>query len=175
VAPVLTPISATGRKPTGFTLLEVLGIIVLLGLACTLVYPNFANGAEKTRVQYIGKLLCADIQKLQETAVSEREPAGLSLDDNGYHYNLGEIRVNRVFPEHGFVFEKGDGEMPDATEDEEEWEDEETWDMEDEATLTFNTDGSCNEINIDWQSDHFCGSLQVAADGTVSWKYESKK
>jgi hypothetical protein len=174
VAPVLTLIPAIGRKPAGFTLLEVLGIIVLLGLACTLVYPNITNGAEKIRVHYIGKLLSSDIQKVQETAVSEREPAGLTLDDNGYHYDLGDNRVKRIFPEHGFAFEKGAEPiitgMSDAMEDEEMSDT-----MEDEATLIFRTDGSCNEINLDWQSDHFRGSLQVAVDGTVSWKYESKK
>jgi type II secretory pathway pseudopilin PulG len=162
---VSTPMLETGRGAAGFTLLEVLGIIVLLGLACTLVYPNYINGEEKTRVQYIGKLLTSDIQQVQEAAVTERGSASIVLAGNGYHYDLGGDHITRTFPEHGFTFkiimESTDGEAVVT--------------MDNEDVLTFNADGSCNEIDLSWQSNHFRGSLQVATDGTVSWKYETRK
>jgi hypothetical protein len=134
-------------------------------LACTLVYPNLVDGDEKARVQYIGKLLTADIQQVQETAVADRANASIVLAGNGYQYDLGEHQITRAFPEHGFTFKiivaSTDGEAL-AT-------------MDNQDRLEFNTDGSCNEINLQWQSNHFRGSLQVAADGIVSWKYEKRK
>jgi type II secretory pathway pseudopilin PulG len=162
---VSTPMSGTGRAAPGFTLLEVLGIIVLLGLACTLVYPNYINGEEKTRVQYIGKLLTSDIQQVQETAVIERDSASVVLAGDGYHYDLGGNQITRTFPKYGFTFkmmmESSEGDAAVT--------------MENEGVLTFEANGSCNAMDLSWQSNHFRGSLQVAADGTVSWQYETRK
>jgi type II secretory pathway pseudopilin PulG len=160
---VLTPMSVIG-KPQGFTLLEVLGIIVLLGFACTLVYPNLVGSAEKTRMQYIGKLLTSDLQQVQEAAVTERDSVRVVLEDNGYYYTLGNNQITRVFPEHGFAFmtiiETTDGETAAS--------------LSEAAELIFQPDGSCNELFLNWQSQHFHGSLQVASDGTVSWNNATK-
>jgi type II secretory pathway pseudopilin PulG len=162
---VSTPMSVIGRPAPGFTLVEVLGIIVLLGLACTLVYPNLVDSAEKTHVQYIGKLLISDLQQAQETAVSERDSIGVVLADDGYYYNLGDREIERSFPEYDFSFKviitTDDGETAAL--------------LDEETVLTFKPDGSCDEQTVNWQSKHFCGTLLVDADGTASWNYETKK
>jgi hypothetical protein len=147
-------------------MLETLGVIVLLGLASTLIFPQLIRREEKTQMQYIGKLLISDLQLIQETAVFERDPAGVNFTADGYQYNLGDKRFTRSFTAYGFYFQVT---TPEDSEDSEESV------LAAPDTLTFADDGSCKELTLDWESNNFYGSLQVQADGTVSWKYENKK
>lgn len=58
-----------GRRPTGFTLIEVLLIVVILGIAGTLVIPSMSQ-AGVLRVQAAVRTAVADIAYLQSEAIA---------------------------------------------------------------------------------------------------------
>ncbi|HYH01881.1 MAG TPA: prepilin-type N-terminal cleavage/methylation domain-containing protein [Bacillota bacterium] len=160
-------ILGTGNRfSKGFTLLEVLGIIVLLGLAASLAYPNFTSSQEKIKLQYMGKLVRADLQLARENAVSEQTGNTVRFNRNSYDYKIGGRTIERSLVGYGFGFNL------DAAE-------EITTGVETAAsplgTVAFAPDGSCGETTLNWKSDHFQGSLMVRSDGTVSWQYAGKK
>lgn len=178
-----TPISETGKPVSGgFTLLEVLGIIVLLGLASILAIPKFANSSERIKLQYFGKLLQTDIQLVREDAVSEGDDQAIIFENNGYCFNIGSRMIKRLFYDYGFTFDRRDETVGRA----------ETVDTAGAAVVTeaageesasesapvarveFTPAGVCQETNLNWTSDHFQGSLKVQPDGRVEWTYGKK-
>lgn len=159
-----TRILETGNRGSkGFTLLEVLGIIVLLGLATMLVFPNFTTSQEKIKLQYIGKLIKTDLQQVHEEVISEKTEQTVAFNGAGYSYQIGSRTITRSLDGFDFAFD------PDAMG----WEELEC--ITQDAQVKFLSDGSCEEITIKWTSKNFQGSLAVKPDGTVSWNYEKRK
>lgn len=154
------------RFSGGFTLLEVLGIIVLLGLAVSLAYPNFTSSQEKIKLQYMGKLVIADLQLARENAISERVKTTVVFSGNGYYYKIGSKTIERSLSGYGFSFDLVTPEKT-ATQTESAG--------GSSATVAFNPNGECSETTFNWKSDHFQGSLMVRSDGTVSWQNAGKK
>lgn len=185
------PILETGKSNGGFTLLEILAVIVLLGLVTMIVYPRFELNEEKTEALFIGRLITADIEMLRGEALAEREILTLHINKDGYDYKIGESTISRSFPRFEFKFAipeeeskedtgteameeqttKAEGEGP-ATE--EPTGEEPTAEEPNVPEIEFSGEGSCSNLSMPWETKHFAGTLEVTENGEVKWTYAKK-
>ncbi|HEX3047760.1 MAG TPA: prepilin-type N-terminal cleavage/methylation domain-containing protein, partial [Bacillota bacterium] len=98
------PILETGSRSGGFTLLEMLAVIVLMGMVMMIVYPRFELNEEKTEVLFIGRLVTGDVELLQGEALANREILTLHFSKDGYDFKIGESTVSRSFHRFEFKF-----------------------------------------------------------------------
>ncbi len=174
----------TGNEQ-GFTLLEVLVIIVLLAVVFGMAYAGLTTGAEKTEVYSIGQLVAGDLQKVRDEALFNKQETIIEFLPDGYHYQIGASDINRSFKKFQFAFT-----IPEQIE-----EDKSEEDFVDEADnpgvtageeqneesgehpgnfVIFKEDGNTEETKFDWQTSHFKGDLTINQNGTVRWRYERK-
>jgi prepilin-type N-terminal cleavage/methylation domain-containing protein len=143
---------ATG-KTAGFTLLEVLAVIILLGLVMTWVIPDFFQRDERIAINYIGSLLRSDLTVMIEEAGVEGIAMKMEFDDHGYCLKLPETEVVRNFKEYGFSFripkqeESGQDAGPIK-----------------QPEITVQADGSYNSLEINWATAHFSGGFAINGD-----------
>jgi prepilin-type N-terminal cleavage/methylation domain-containing protein len=164
------PILAIGKATAGFTLLEILAVILLIGLICAVSYPNFIQSQEKVELRYVGELLRADLQQIREEAMTHRTKQKVTFKGSAYHFQIGDLEIDRQLGRYGeFSFV-----TPVASEDEQPGD---GTSLEGEAKaesipieLVFAADGSCDGVTVEWKSKHFGGSLVVNADGTSRWR-----
>ncbi|HYH05164.1 MAG TPA: hypothetical protein VEC37_18895 [Bacillota bacterium] len=149
-------ISVTGKGNTGYTLLEVLGVILLIGLVLSLVRPEFPRFEERNRLRYVGELIQADLKTAQDQTKTGNV-VRVHFNPYGYRFKIGDTLIMRDFKSYGVNFI-----LPSAAE------------AESETELLFATDGSCQPIALDWEGQHFQGTLAIKPDGTVSWNYHAK-
>lgn len=145
-----------GKRCSGYTLLEILGVIALIGLIYALVQPEFALSEERNRVRYVGLMLQADLQAAGDQAKTGNE-IKVAFHASGYRYKIGDALMERDYRRDGLVFTFRYG-NDDAGQPE----------------LVYKADGSCRPGVIDWGSRHYRGSLELKADGTISWSYHGK-
>lgn len=170
--PGITPTLGTGNR-SGFTLLEVLAVIILIGLALSLAQPAVERSLEKTRIQAIAKLLRADVATLRETAATERSAQVVDFTAQGYAFQLGEHPIRRDFSGEQFHFvipaaapepepsrepdSPGDGESPPEPA------------SGSRSALQLLPDGSTPGMQLAWRTRHFQGRLVIREDGEVQW------
>ena len=165
---------------SGFTLLEVLAIIVLIAVVMGLTYANLIVGAEKTEVNAIGKLLAGDIRQVRNEALYNHQEIIIEFLPDGYHYPIGLTDINRQFQSYQFAFrlpvreetppETELSEKSPVTPEEDRKLAEKT--QLKPGELKFDINGKTEGMILDWQSNHFKGDLIVNQDGTVKWHYE---
>ena len=70
------PISVTGNpKPSpesGYTLIEILAVLVILSIIGLLAFPRYERGEEKAYLRQICNLVRADLRTVCEVAASEK-------------------------------------------------------------------------------------------------------
>jgi prepilin-type N-terminal cleavage/methylation domain-containing protein len=160
------PISATGKETAGFTLLEILAVILLIGLICAVTYPNFVRSQEKVELRYVGELLKTDLQQVREEAMTHRTAQTVTLLGSAYHFKIGDLEIGRKlrrYNEFSFVTPTPIEEGQSVTE--------KAKTEPDPIVLIFAADGSCDAVTVNWESKHFRGSLVVNADGTSRWRF----
>ncbi len=172
------PISEIGRiKPhsqPGYTLIEILAVLIILSLIGLLVFPRFDGGEEKAYLKQIGKLIQADIQTVSEEAAVEKSEIIVELFSNGYCFEIGDIEIRRVFDKYQFHwdFPGQETEAADSlklfTKNNESFE-------PSNLELSFNSDGDFPEDTVQWASQNFTGSLLFKSDGSVNWNYAPRK
>lgn len=164
------PISATG-KDSGYTLIEVLVIIVLFGFIAVLASPSLLLGEERAEVKYIGELIAGDLQLLKEECVYDKAEPVITFTKNGYGFDLGERSFTRNFQRFGFSFllaeEQGEEAAAEPTAQKEK-------PAASSGILKFNRDGPASDFSLSWQTVHYQGELSVNQDGMVNWRYERK-
>ena len=193
-------IRASKRNPmhrsSGYTLLEVLAVLTLIGLITLIVYPQFTISPEKSEIIYIGKLIKSDIELVKEESFINKQVLSIYFVSNGYGYMIDETEISRSFLKYQFTFDlpaleetepetadgnygvenqpdsgTGSGEQNPGTGGEESGaEDNEL----EPHQLMFNTKGKCNLYELSWQTVHFSGKLKVSPDGTLEWTYARK-
>jgi prepilin-type N-terminal cleavage/methylation domain-containing protein len=150
------PISQTGRSESGYTLLEILAVIMLLGLVLAWVTPNLLDGEERTALQYIQRLLESDLRQMKEAAVRERMEIMIGFDGHGYRMQLPDTIIDRNFAHYGFSFLP-----PPPAEDDPHGE------KQAFPKLKIKPDGTCDGMTVQWNSTHYSGGLSVDANGAI--------
>lgn len=141
----------------GYTLLEVLGVLLLVGLVLTLARPEMFLTAERTRIRYAGELLQVDIKQLYTEAKAGNK-AVLSFTASGYDFWIGDTEIKRDYGNDGLTFRlQGESEEEMG------------------AELTFVPDESAPAAEVNLESKHYRGVLKLAPDpGQMEWKYHAK-
>jgi type II secretory pathway pseudopilin PulG len=182
------------------SLLEVLAVIVLIGFMMTLAYPNFYLGEEKSELLHIGRLIKADLEQAAEDALINHSETVVAFTPDGYHFNLGDVNVDRRFNRIKFAIafeeEKEPGTEADqdsgteGSKDTEAGTSGESQNLEGETSggsqeaegedslsgseVKFSPNGDCSGLTLAWEAPHFSGSLSIDSKGTVEWNYAQK-
>lgn len=195
-------ISETGNKlrhthgSSGYTILEIMAVITLVGIMTLIVYPQFTISPEKSEIVYIGKLLKTDLNLVKEESFSNKRELSIYFVNNGYGFIIDETEISRRFLQYQFAF---DVPAPEEPEPETEGVDtgkeslsnpdagsgEQYADLENEPEagegnelepnqLQFTSNGKCNLYELSWQTMHFSGKLKVNQDGELEWSYARK-
>jgi prepilin-type N-terminal cleavage/methylation domain-containing protein len=88
----------------GYTLIEILAVLMLIGMLMMIVYPQFTNSPERNEVIYIGKLIKADLALVKEEAFSGKEELAIEFINQGYNFQIGDARITRNFNDYQFSF-----------------------------------------------------------------------
>jgi len=81
--------TTTQRGTNGFTMTEMLTVVVILGAASAMVIPQFTGNTEQY-AQTAARSISQDIQYAQDLAVTTQSPITLSIP-SGYEYSLQDI------------------------------------------------------------------------------------
>jgi type II secretory pathway pseudopilin PulG len=144
-------ITATGKAEAGYTLLEILGVILLIGLILTLAQPQISRVEEKNRMRYVGELLQTDLQRVQAEAKAGNT-VKFKFTANGYCFSLDEAVIKRDYRVNGVAFSMENN----------------------EPELNFTPEGPAPVATINWTGAHYQGALALTPDGAVSWGYHVK-
>ncbi len=83
----------------GFTLLEILVVLFLLGLAYALAAPVIGTGAATLELKSATRQLAAGLRKARGVAITQRQEAVLSLDVSGKKFAVsGENKAYALSP-----------------------------------------------------------------------------
>jgi len=161
----MTPISGTGDRDFGYTLLEVLAVILMLGVISLLTFPNFATTEEKNRLRYVGRLLGSDFETVRQEAIAAHSEISVKFSVNGYEFHLGEMEIKRDFSKYriNLEIEKWDVGQESGQTGEESGSD-----------LVFTPQGFSRKIIVKWYTGHLRGVLEMNPDGGKVWRYEKR-
>lgn len=114
------PISGIGKiKPRsqfGYTLFEVLAVLILIAAVGLLVFPGFQGGEEKVYLNQIAGLVQADFQMARDEAICGKTEVVVAFTENGYRFEIGEIEIQRVFDRFDFRWNlPAEAELPDTS------------------------------------------------------------
>lgn len=164
------PMSATGDVERGFTLIEVLAVLALIGLLSALVFPEFLRRHDRIEMKMIETLIQNDLNHVREEAIVERCLGLISFEPNGYHFQIGETDIRRGFTHFKLIFKEEDTEADGFNEvDSEEYQP-----VDDNPQVRFNHEGICEAKKFQWETSYYTGELQVSEDGMAGWTYAPK-
>ncbi|MDX8390192.1 MAG: GspH/FimT family protein [Mariprofundaceae bacterium] len=92
-------LSAGNKRSAGFTLLEVLVVLVIIGFAYTLVPPMFSSGLSGVEMKAAARKVAAGLRLAKTRSVLERKSIALSLDVEANNFNIGDDPRNYQLPE----------------------------------------------------------------------------
>jgi prepilin-type N-terminal cleavage/methylation domain-containing protein len=179
----MMPILGIGKTKVtyefGYTLVEILAVLIILGLISTLAFPRFFGAEEKAYLNQIGKLVRADLNAAREEAFCGQTEIAVAFFENGYFFNIGETEIRRVFDKFQFQWEVSiEGDEPvesvDAMTDSNGLSENERELDSGIIQLCFNRDQDFPEITIKCTTGHFQGKIMLKSDGSASWDYGSK-
>lgn len=164
----------------GYTLIEILAVLIILGLIGVLAFPRFFGAEEKAYLNQVGKLVRADLNTAREEAFCGQTEIAVAFFENGYFFNIGETEIRRVFDKFQFQWEvsvePGGTAESDATMTEIDGLTENERELDSGITeLCFNLDRDFPETTIKWTTGHFQGNIMLKSDGSASWDYASKQ
>ncbi len=91
------PSRASVRAAAGYTLVEILIVIVILGIASAIVIPQIGS-TDVLRVQAAVRTLVSDINFIQTDAMARQQARAIVFDVTGNTYTLVEVPGNSVEP-----------------------------------------------------------------------------
>jgi prepilin-type N-terminal cleavage/methylation domain-containing protein len=144
-------ISATGKAANGYTLLEVLAVLLLIGLISALVQPEMFLCVERNRVRLVGKLVQADLERVRAEAKSGTE-VQVTFNPAGYCFTIGNTVITRDFKPKGMQFHVAGAVTGSVT-----------------VTVCYSGAGASPATTFDWKSQHYQGTLAISPTGAVQW------
>lgn len=85
---------STQKKQTGFTFIEMMIVVVVIGVMATLAVGQFDRFFRQQRLKAAGKDLLSDLRLARSYAVSRRAQYGIYFDQNAKQYVLFKDVVN---------------------------------------------------------------------------------
>lgn len=192
----------SGSLEAGFTLLELLAVITLIGWITILASPRFLQSLERNELMDVSRLLAADLEAVQVAAVTGGGGIAVNFNPEGYSFNLGERNFSRSFTRFQFRFELEEPEpetepsssappkasvmlSPDAETSPNAGTSPGTGTSSDAETggptagissntVEFAADGSCGGLTLNWQTVHFKGKMMIGRDGVMQWNLAPK-
>jgi prepilin-type N-terminal cleavage/methylation domain-containing protein len=179
VGPAPMLMSETGNQPTGFTLLEIVAVITLIGLITYLAYPSINFSVERVEIGYIGRLIKTDFNQLKdESLVDPAAEIVVTFSQDGYTFQIGEHHITRSFKyEFAFDLPKPPETSTDPTETEKTESDPLVAEPETKVEsydLKIIKGELAEDLQLNWQTTHFQGSFLLQKNGTVKWSYGKK-
>ena len=176
------PILGTGNHKAvlepGYTLIEILAVLVILSIIGLLAFPRYERREERAYLKQIGNLVRADIRRVSEEAVCEKTEILMEFSGNGYRFDIGDTEINRVFDK--FQFHWGAPfEEPEETEADALMKtfglygEEEAEIIYSNIEIYFNSEGIYPDMIAEWASQNFTGSLVMKSDGSLDWLLSS--
>ncbi len=177
------PILGTGKGKadfeSGYTLIEILAVLIMLSIVGLLAFPRYDRGEEKAYLKQIGNLIQADIHMVREEAVCGKTEIIMFFRNNGYSFDIGDTEIERVFDKHQFQWNFSLNELEKGEEFEEMGIDS-LFEAEEEmpdfagSQWCFTSDGFYPEIILEWTSRNFIGTMVCKSDGNVNWEYTAR-
>lgn len=172
------PISGIGNQKasaeSGYTLIEILAVLVILSVIGLLAFPRYARGEEKAYLKQIGNLIRADLRTVSEEAVCEKSEILVVFFTNGYRFDIGDREIRRVFDKFQFRWDVPVEEFEETAEEAVvetlglSGEEEETVKYG-STELSFPSDGIYPDLIVDWSSQNYTGNLIIGSDGSIDW------
>jgi type II secretion system protein H len=88
--------NATTRGLKGFSLFELLIVVVILGIAATMVGPAMSRIVRHQRVNRAAKIIVSDIQNAFAVAARQREPVRIQADATTRSYQFIDRKTGAV-------------------------------------------------------------------------------
>jgi prepilin-type N-terminal cleavage/methylation domain-containing protein len=182
------PTLETGKSPAGFTLLEVVAVITLVGLIMALTYPRINHAVEQVEVGYIGRLVKTDLNQIRDESASDpSSEMVVTFTKDGYSFAIGDHRIIRSF-KYQFTFELPEAEQKenvptptgaaDATSRQPESLETSADQNENAAGTSYDihvVNGVCSDaLQLQWKTNYFQGSLLWEKAGAIVWTYQKK-
>jgi prepilin-type N-terminal cleavage/methylation domain-containing protein len=159
--------SISGRnreRETGFSLVELLAVLVVAGVVSALAAPNVARWIENYRVKATARQLVSDFQSVRMKAISQKVDHRLSFDSSNKSYKMekwnsaasqwNQVGVSRAFASDGNpYFARGVNMSDNFT----------------NHVAAFSTSGSVSSGGtVTLSSDHYSKRVNVTLIGRVS-------
>jgi general secretion pathway protein H len=81
----------------GFSLIELLVVMVIMAMAYALASPMIASGGSGTELKASARQLAAGLRKARSDAVAHRRDATLTVDVEGHQFQIsGDLRVYHI-------------------------------------------------------------------------------
>jgi general secretion pathway protein H len=78
------PISATGKRDHGFTLVELMAVIAIIAVATAAVVLSWPGANDQTRTEAVR--FAARVALARDLAITNVRPVGLIIDQRGYRF-----------------------------------------------------------------------------------------
>lgn len=166
------PMSPIGKLEAGFTLIEILAVLALVGLLSALTFPEFLRWQDRIEMNQIWRLIQSDLNHLREEAIVEHHSGVLAFKRHGYDLQMGERHIERIFNRFNVIL--GVEEVERGELNENETESEESQSAATNTEIRFEPMGRCVPKQFEWETSHYRGAFQVTSDGMVSWTYDPK-
>lgn len=88
---------STDRRRSGYTLIEILIVVVMLGIASAMVIPSLGS-TDVLRVQSTVRAIVADINYAQSDALARQQGRALIFDTTNNKYAIVEVRGSSLSP-----------------------------------------------------------------------------
>jgi type II secretion system protein H len=80
----------------GFTLLELVVVVLIVGLATTIVVKSMSRALNASRASSLGQVVGADLERAFMLAALQRRPVRVRWDASGMNYTITDRRTNTV-------------------------------------------------------------------------------
>lgn len=174
--PILGIGNQKASPESGYTLIEILAVLVILSVIGLLAFPRYERGEEKAYLKQIGNLIRADLRTANEEAVGEKSEILVEFFSNGYRFDIGDKEIRRVFDKFQFRWDVPAEELEEAGGEvviealglpgEEEKAEAVNYSS---IALSFSSDGVYPDLIVDWSSQNYSGNLIIKSDGSVAW------